>query len=331
MGDSATPVLNPIPAEKLSVEIQPLFQPDLKKLSSVLENGLKKTFEEASVSVQPCPDLTLAPFHLAAPGLCGNSKILDVGGCPYLFPLAQRNKFYDMRDFPKLVKAAEDSPQLMIGAGAAPWTFLSRNAEMMTNILLDHQGQVLKQKTKIARTFDGNNEYEVIDLPETEHKMSILSNLLMSEGRSGPVLEIKCKKRIGPDNFVTALRKVLVENYPEDSIGLGGTFVVQSGKVKIHIMPELSSCPLTTDAEVEGWLKFFEINAPFTCLSVLVSNDPGLDLRVEHSHGFNERGDGGHYHYDTTPEETEYLAYYTVAQQVCRIDRPVESHQIGRD
>eukprot|EP00094_Tigriopus_californicus_P001237 TCALIF_01198-PA protein Name:"Similar to Ester hydrolase C11orf54 homolog (Mus musculus)" AED:0.32 eAED:0.36 QI:0/0/0/0.37/1/1/8/0/572 len=365
MGNSEpAPVLTPIPAESLSVEIQPLHQPDLKKLASVLENGLKQTFEEASVSVQTCPDLTQAPFNLAAPGLCGQAKILDVGGCPYLFPLAQREKFYDIKDFPKLVQAAEDKPQLMIGAGAAPWTFLSRNAEvsdiwgcslsfeqMMTNILIDPQGQVLKQNTKIARTFDDNNEYEVINLPETEHKMSILSNLLMSEGRPGPVLAIKCKKRIGPDNFVTALRKVLVENYPKDSIGLGGTFVVQTGKVKVHIMPELSSCPLTTDAQVENWLKFFEINAPFTCLSVLVSNDPvrsvwydaesgdltkhhliqGLDLRVEHSHGFNDRGDGGHYHYDTTPDETEYLAYYSVAQHVCRIDRPVESHQIGRD
>ena len=41
----------------------------------------------------------------------------------------------------------------------------------------------------------------------------------------------------------------------------------------------------------------------------------GLDLRLEHSHGFNlEKGQGGHYHYDTTPDIVEYTAYYNIAE-----------------
>ncbi len=102
---------------------------------------------------------------------------------------------------------------------------------------------------------------------------------------------------------------------------------------------EFSVCPLTTDEAVNEWLKFFEVEAPFTCMSVFISNDPvskivlfrarlhllvivdsvlnlqGLDLRVEHSHGFNEElGLGGHYHNDVTPEEAEYLGYYNLAE-----------------
>ena len=32
--------------------------------------------------------------------------------------------------------------------------------------------------------------------------------------------------------------------------------------------------PLKSDKDVENWLRFYEMDAPFTCLSVLVSNDP---------------------------------------------------------
>lgn len=60
----------------------------------------------------------------------------------------------------------------------------------------------------------------------------------------------------------------------------------------------------------------------------------GLDLRVEHSHGWTQHSwpeEAGHYHYDTTPEDVEYHALYTVAQKILRIDRPQQTHNIGRD
>ena len=41
----------------------------------------------------------------------------------------------------------------------------------------------------------------------------------------------------------------------------------------------------------------------------------GLDLRIEHTHGLNvEKGQGGHYHYDTTPEVVEYHGYFNLAE-----------------
>ena len=45
--------------------------------------------------------------------------------------------------------------------------------------------------------------------------------------------------------------------------------------------------------EVNQWLKFYTVSAPLTVLSVFVSRDPGLDLRVEHSHGWGEDGAQG--------------------------------------
>ena len=45
-------------------------------------------------------------------------------------------------------------------------------------------------------------------------------------------------------------------------------------------------------------------------------NFQGLDLRVEHTHGLNKgQGQGGHYHYDTTPEEIEYVGYFGLAER----------------
>jgi hypothetical protein len=52
---------------------------------------------------------------------------------PYLIPLAQKNKLYDMKDFPTLTEMnlSEGEEALIIGAGAAPWTYLKRNAEVL--------------------------------------------------------------------------------------------------------------------------------------------------------------------------------------------------------
>lgn len=50
------------------------------------------------------------------------------------------------------------------------------------------------------------------------------------------VLEVRAKKRTGVHSLVTALRNVLHAHYPEKSLALGGTFIIQRGKAKIHIM-----------------------------------------------------------------------------------------------
>jgi len=324
-------VLKPLTAKDLEIESRILSNPPLEDVKAVLQKGLSKNFENVKVSVVQCPDLTQAPFNLASKGLCGNSRILDIGGVPYLVPLAQKNKLYDMKDYPKFTGMSSKEDCLIIGAGAAPWTYLERNAEMMPNLVVKHDGTVI-QKTHIARTHDKDQAYELIALPETETKMSLLGNLFLSNGESGQVIKVNCKKRSGTDNFVSCMRKCLEEEFPSESVGLGGVFCAQKGQVKIHVMPEFSSKPLASDSDVENWLNFYTMDSKFTCLSVFVSRDPGLDLRVEHTHGLNkDKGQGGHYHYDTTPEEVEYTGYFNLAEYCYRVDRPKVTHMIGRD
>jgi len=47
-----------------------------------------------------------------------------------------------------------------------------------------------------------------------------------------------------------------------------------------------------------------------------------LALRIDHTHCFSQHGQGGHYHYDVTPETVEYEGYFTLAEKVYRVDKP---------
>ena len=189
-------------------------------------------------------------------------------------------------------------------------------------------------------------------------EFTLLGNLFLSEGKQGQgngsigpkifrseipdgpksvhwtviVLKVSVKKRIGSQgSLTTCMRKILEANF-ETPVGLGGPFVQLAGKVRYHIMPDFSSCLLNSDADVENWLTFHEFGAPFVNMATLISKDPGLDLRVEHTHGYSKvNKTGGHYHYDTTPEEIEYLGYFSPAEHIYRIDAPTETHMIGRD
>lgn len=164
----------------------------LKRVTIIaaLKSGLETNFECVLVEVCPCPDLSQAPFNLAASGLGGHPRILDIGGVPYLVPLAQKEKLYDMKDYPKLTGFENDENCLIIGAGAAPWTFLERNAEMMPNLTINN-GKVMCQKTHIARTHDKDETFELIALPESETKMSLLGNLFLSNGNILALLKTK--------------------------------------------------------------------------------------------------------------------------------------------
>uniref|UniRef100_A0A3B3Q446 Chromosome 11 open reading frame 54 n=1 Tax=Paramormyrops kingsleyae TaxID=1676925 RepID=A0A3B3Q446_9TELE len=249
-----------------------LHVPKLEELCEVLQNGLKSNFADAQITVVECPDLSQDPFNFPAKGLCGSPRITDVGGVPYLIPLVQLDKVYDMN---AVAKALELPGAFILGAGAVSSKSVGMNAE---------------------------------------------------------VLEVKASRRTGEYSLVTCLRKTLENHYSDKSLALGGTFIIQKGKAKIHIMPrEFSSCPLNSNEDVNNWLKHFIVSAPLVCQSVLVSRDPDLDLRVEHTHCFSHHGEGGHYYIDTTPDIVEYVGYFLPAEFVYRIDRPEMTHKTGRD
>ncbi|KAG7256603.1 hypothetical protein CRUP_012566 [Coryphaenoides rupestris] len=229
-------------ATRTKTERNLLHCPPLEELCNVLESGLNKNFADVQVAVADCPDLTREPFQFPVKGLCGSPRITDVGGVPYLVPLPQKHKEYDMNTVSREV---ELPGAFILGAAAAPSRVVGMNAELMPLVHTETEGRPAV-----------NGSY--------------FSSVNPTDGRC------------------------LQEKYSDT---------------------EFSACPLNTDDEVNDWLKHYE----------------GLDLRVEHTHCFSDHGEGGHYYIDTTPDTVEYLGYFLPAEYVYRIDRPQESHSIGRD
>lgn len=90
---------------------------------------MNNNFAEVQVEVVECPDLTAAPFHLASSGLCGSPTIVDVGGPPYLLPLVDRTKIYDLVNLSRKV-LPNAKTVYMCGAGAGPHTLINSNCEV---------------------------------------------------------------------------------------------------------------------------------------------------------------------------------------------------------
>lgn len=108
-------------------------------------------------------------------------------------------------------------------------------------------------------------------------------------------------------------------------------FLVKKGKVRQHVMRDFSKTPIHTEEDLNNWLAFYEMPATLTAVGTFVTDEMDLDLRLQHFHSFSQDKWGGHYHYDTTPDEVEYEAYFNVADRVVRIDAPANAHKLGRD
>lgn len=50
------------------------------------------------------------------------------------------------------------------------------------------------------------------------------------------MLEVKASKRTGDQNYMSCIRACLADKYGDKPVGLGGTFLIEQGKAKLHIM-----------------------------------------------------------------------------------------------
>ncbi|XP_043218843.1 ester hydrolase C11orf54 homolog isoform X1 [Amphibalanus amphitrite] len=310
--------------EQLTVKCQSLYQPPQIELAVVLQSALRKNFADATVRVVDCPDLTQRPFNLAAPGLCGSPRVAEVGGVPNLIPSPRREKLYSLWQVPA---ACGLQHGMLLGAGAGPWPHVGKNSEMIPNLSITEAGRC--NKSHVVSVEEG--AMVQTRLPADEARSALLCNMFVSKGEPGKVFEIVCEKRTGADNFISCLRKALQARYNERTVAMGGVFLIEAGKAKVHVMPDFCATPIRNDDDLNKWLRFYEASAPLVCCTSLLSTDPGLDFRLEHTHCFSEHGEGGHYHCDTTPAGVRYRAYLQLAESAVRIDAPTETHQIGRD
>ncbi|CAO1302734.1 unnamed protein product [Diamesa tonsa] len=322
--------MSALDSKTLLYEEKQIYTPELSELKSVLQNGLKSNFKEVKVEVVDCPDLTQAPFHLASPGLSGDGALIEYGGVPYLLPLVDKSKLYDLKELIRNVSGYEEKEFYTCGAGAGPFPLFDQNCEGIFNLRVTSDGQVFNETHSAKVNPDGSMELHKVPLTET--RTALLGNVFLCEGKPGQVLKVVCKTRIGSENFISAVRNTLAEYYTDDkTVGLGGVFLLKNGKANQHVMDDFSKTPITTEEELNNWLKFYEMPAPLIAVGTLVTNEADLDLRLQHFHSFSKHGKGGHYHYDVTPETVEYEGYFNVGARIVRVDKPTVTHKFGRD
>lgn len=299
----------------LTVEKLPLNPPSLQDLATCISTGLRSNFKDVSVSITECPDLRQAPYNLAGAGLGGNPRVADIGGQAHLAPIPKRDKIYSLLDMTRSMEMNQETG-FILGAGAGPFRIVGMNSELMPNLSWK-SGNVTNLTHYAKVQEDGSPLCDRISSDEC----SLMANIFGSDGDAGPVLKIVASTRTGKLNFTDAIRAAIKAHYGSRIVSIGGVFLIKKGKANIHVMPDFPSEPFKSREDVEKWLHFYEMDAILTCLSVFHSHDPGFDLRIEHTHCFSNNG-GGHYHFDTTPEDVEYEAYFNVAEVLYRIDRP---------
>lgn len=272
------------------------------------------------LEIVDCPNLSQAPFHLASSGLSGDPVVLEYGSPAYLLPLVQRDKIYDLVPMVRNISGYENKEFFIAGAGAGPHPLINQNCEGIMNLAISSNGKVTNE-THISRV-DQNGEMEVQKVPETETRSALLGNIFLSEGKPGQVLKVTCRKRIGSENFISAMRLSMAEHFKDQTVGVGGVFILKTGKAKQHVMDDFSKKPVTTEEELNNWLKFYDMSAPLIAVGTFVTDEADLDLRLQHFHSFSKHGEAGHYHYDVTPDVVEYEGYFNVGARIVRIDQP---------
>ena len=227
---------------------------------------------------------------------------------------------------------------LILGGGVASKHDLGLVGNTIVNCRTGGGEETRRNETR-AMWFDSSapNEGKLVHY-ENEFDSAdyaLFSNFFISEGKSGQVLKVKAKKRTGSEgSIITCMRKALDAAF-DVPIGMGGTFLLKSGTALVHILGPESK--LLKDAAVVGdWIKFYKINAPMVNMSSFISNHPGLDerfgrneTRTEAAQGHNiEQGLGGHYDHDVTPDDVEYIGYFSLAETIYFIDKPEDTRQI---
>ena len=310
----------------LEIKQGTFFVPPLDDIADAVGRHLKDVYAEVSVSVTACPDLTA--FGCAQVGLGGWPALIEIGGEPYVHNPEYRDEgSFDLR---AIADAAELSGCKLIGAGFPCLTQTSGKCGELIPCE-DLNGDRLSKLARVGA--DGEPLLE--QYPSSQH--GGLGNLYACQGLTGDVIRVVVRHRIGEEASLSqAIRHGLANLTANGSrhIGLGGVFRVLEGKVRAHISPDFECIPFayydTEKNEVfrPDFLRFYDDMGPdLTCLSVLWTGDPtGGDLHLrptgEHTHFFSTAGrpDGGHYHFDTTPEIVSYEGYFHPAERVVRVN-----------
>ena len=314
---------------ELKIQQAPFALPPLQEVAEIVNNELKHNYELATAQVVDCPDLR--QMQCPAAGLGGLPALVDIGGEPY----AHNSRYRDIQfNLDEIATKCGIPTAYALGAALAHRNVINGNCgEMIPSVKLGGNNY-----SKVARV---GKEQEAIIEPYPSCLHGGLGNYFICEGKPGPVIKIEVNKRIGEQaSFPQAIRNALLKLRDESNnkelgneLGMGGVFEMTGGKVRSHIMPNLECIAHKyydeeKDEVIKDFLQFYESMGPqLLCFSVFWTGDPTggrLHLRDNHEHThFYHQGDeqqGGHYHYDVTPDEVAYRGYFNLAAKVYRVN-----------
>ncbi|KAK7227959.1 hypothetical protein V2G26_000129 [Clonostachys chloroleuca] len=251
----------------LEVSSFPLSPPSLEDIAGNLQTVLSSSFQSATVSVVTSPNFAEAPFYLAAEGLSGDARVVDVGGPGNLYPLPLADKSWSLKEVAKAIGLSADKGQSELGRG------------------FDN----LRNEARYIRVTPSGGIH--VDKSPSDN-IGLMGNFYGSLGESGLVLKIEAEQPYVTNiSFSETVRQGVHSIYGDDvPISLGGVFLVKSGNASYHIMPDFppaSEVPWSNTVDFNNWLQWRDFDNSVVCLSVLHSADPGLRLRLEHSHCFS--------------------------------------------
>lgn len=308
----------------------------LDEVIKAIQPALQSNYAEVVVETAQCPDLRLAPFHLASEGLSGRPVVSDIGGQPNLFPSPQLDKRYSMVAVARDCMQMSPEQGMLIGAGAGPFHVIGQNSELAPNLAWKNGFSNVENLTHYTKMDATESGLKPVCEKCSSTDCALMMNLYGSSGLPGSVLKISAHKRVGSmKSFTDVIRFALHDHFGDETpVSLGGVFVIKKGRTNFHVMPDFppsDQLPFKDPKQLNDWLTYHDFSVQghgkgdeIVCLTVLHSADPDkkMGLRMEHTHCFSKDGRGGHYHYDLEDEDVEYEGYFNVAEAIYRVDRP---------
>lgn len=317
----------PTLAHASAVHRLPLYAPPLGTFRDMLVSALEPHYASVQADVVESPDFTSADWGLAAPGISGNNRIVDVGGGHHqLTPRAESLQW----DLSTVATLAELGGASFIGAAGISRTLVGCNGEMMPAEHLATRARA--SKWAVAEHWGSRG---VTVRPYNSSVVGFLANLMASDGAPGQVVRVRVARRTDRaecGSFTDIMRRGLAAQVaPSDVMGVGGVFRVVAGKVRAHVMRDTGGRHLRHQGEVLPYLPFFDMGPGLVAMTTFVTSDPTaargsalppLRLRLEHTHFFHptDASQGGHYHGDITPDDVEYEAYLVPNGALYKID-----------
>jgi len=121
---------------KLNANHLALYTPDLKQVVNEVTAGLQANFADVHVEIHDkCPKLNaFGNLPTEVHGICGNTRIAEVGGAPYLFSANHQKQSFSVTDICRAAGVQKGGQPLVFGAATPDPSVENKNGAVVVNL-----------------------------------------------------------------------------------------------------------------------------------------------------------------------------------------------------